>query len=76
MTSYVFESWMMSLNVHFKSLKHKVLLGMDNSITHSLKHVGRDESFIDRLVCQRLSNIIIASYHLMLQVRYNPWIME
>ena len=45
MTSYVFESWMMSLNVYFKSQKQKVLLVMDNSTTHSLKHVGRCISF-------------------------------
>ena len=41
MTSNVFESWMMSLNVHFKSQKRKVLLIMDNYATHSLENVGR-----------------------------------
>ena len=45
MTSDVFESWMMSLNVHFKSQKWKAFLFMDNYISHSLKHVGRGESF-------------------------------
>ena len=37
MTSYVFESWMMSLNVHFKL--------WTNSKIHSLEHVSRGESF-------------------------------
>ena len=58
MTSYVFESWMMSLNVHFKSQKWKVLLIMNNYATHSLKHVGRGESF--GFSTLQLSNIIIA----------------
>ena len=40
-----FESWMMSLNVNFKSQLWKALLIMDKHVTHSLKHVGRDESF-------------------------------
>ena len=43
MTSYVFESWMLSLNVHFKSQKRKVLLIMNNDATHSFKHIGRGE---------------------------------
>ena len=58
MTSNVFESWMMSLNVHFKSQKHKVLLIMDNFATHPLKHVGRGESFVFSTL--QLSNINIA----------------
>ena len=37
----VFKNWMMSLNVHLKSQKQKVLLIMDNCATHSLKQVGR-----------------------------------
>jgi hypothetical protein len=41
----VFESWMMSLNVHFKSQKRKVLLILGNDATHYLEHVGRGESF-------------------------------
>ena len=45
MTSYVFESWIMSLNVHFKSQKWKVLLIMVKFVTHSPKDVGRGESF-------------------------------
>ena len=46
MTSNVFESWTMSLNVHFKSQKQNVLLIMDNNYaTHFLKHVGRGKSF-------------------------------
>ena len=45
MTSYASESWMMSLNVLFKSPKKKVLLIMDKYITPSLKHVGRGASF-------------------------------
>ena len=47
---------------------------MDNIGIHSLKYVARDESF--GLSSLQLSNIIIASYHLLLQVRYNTWIME
>ena len=45
MTSHVFESWMMSLNVNFKSQKQKVLLIMNKYVTHPLEYVGRDESF-------------------------------
>ena len=45
MASTVFESWMMSLDVHFKSQKWKVLLNKDNYATYFLKHVGRGESF-------------------------------
>ena len=41
MTSNIFESWMVSLNVHLQSQKHKVFLTMDNYTTLSLKHVGR-----------------------------------
>ena len=44
-TSNVFEGWMMSLNVHFKTEKRKVILIMDNYVSHSLEHVGRGESF-------------------------------
>ena len=36
---------MMSLDVHLKSQKGKVLSITDNSATHSLMHVGRGESF-------------------------------
>ena len=46
MTSNEFESWMIRLNVHFKSQKRKALLIMDNYATHSLKHIGRGESFV------------------------------
>ena len=45
MTSTVFKSCMMSLNVHFKSQKRKVLVITDNYATHSLMYVGRGESF-------------------------------
>ena len=45
----------MSLNVHFKSQKWKVLLIMDNFATHPLEHVSRGESF----GFMQLSNIII-----------------
>ena len=58
MTSDVFESWMMNLNVQFKSKKQKVLFIMNNYATHSLKHVGRGESFSFSNL--QLSNIIIA----------------
>ena len=37
MTSNVFESWMMSLNIHFKSQKRKVLVIMNNFATHLLR---------------------------------------
>ena len=40
----VFESWMMSLNVHFKPQKWKVFLIMDKYPTHSLEDVGRGVS--------------------------------
>ena len=36
---------MMSLNVHFKSQKWKVFLIVENYATHSLKHIGKGESF-------------------------------
>ena len=72
MTSYVFESWMMSLNVHFKFQKWEVLLNMDRDATHPFKHVGRHESF--GFSTLQLSNNIITFYHLILQVWYNPWI--
>ncbi len=36
MTSCVFESWTMSLNVHFKSQKQNILLIMDKYATHCL----------------------------------------
>ena len=42
----------------FKFQKQKVLLIMDNSATHSLKHVGRGESF--GFPTLQLSNIIIS----------------
>ena len=45
MTLDVFKSWMMSLNVRFKSQKRKVLLIMDIYVTHSLEHNGRGESY-------------------------------
>ena len=35
----------MSLSVHFKSQKQKVLLIMDKFATHSLEDVGGGESF-------------------------------
>ena len=58
MTSNVLKSWMMSLNVHFISQEQKVLCIMDNYATHSLKHVGRGESFVYSTL--QLSNIIIS----------------
>ena len=57
MTSDVFQSWMMRLNVHFKSQEWKVLLIMDNHATHSLKHVGGGESF--GFSTLQLSNITV-----------------
>ena len=57
MTSNVFENWVMSLNVHFKYLKRKVLLIMNNYVTRSLTQVGKGESF--GLSTLQLSNIII-----------------
>ena len=36
---------MISLNVHFKSQRQKVLLIMANSTTHFLEHVSRGEPF-------------------------------
>ena len=47
----------MSLNVHFKSQKRKVLLFIFNFASRSLKHVGRGESF--GFSTLDLSNIII-----------------
>ena len=44
--------------MHLKSQKLKVLLIMDNCATHSLKHVGRSESF--GFPTLQLSNITIA----------------
>jgi hypothetical protein len=41
----IFENWRMSLDVHSKSQKQKVLLIINNIATPSLKHVGRGESF-------------------------------
>ena len=64
----------MSLNVHFKSQKRKVLLIMDMFVIHSLKDVGRGESF-DFQPCSS-PILLLLYYHLMLQMRYNPWIME
>ena len=58
MTSNVFDSGMVSLNVPSKSQKWKVLLVMDNSVIHSLQHVGRGESF--GFSTLQLRNIIIA----------------
>jgi hypothetical protein len=46
MTSYTFESWMMNLNIYFKSQKHNVLLVRDNHATHSLKYVGRGHHLV------------------------------
>ena len=45
LTSYVSDNWMMSLNLHFKSQKWKLLLVMNNLATCSFKHVGRNDSF-------------------------------
>ena len=53
------------LNVHFKSQKRKVQLIMDNFASHSLKHDGRGESL--GFSTSHLSNILLLSYHLMLQ---------
>jgi hypothetical protein len=39
-----------------------------------LKHVGRGNHFAFQPL--QLSNITIFSYHLMLQVWYNPWIRK
>ena len=71
MTSYAFESWMMSLNVHFKSQKRKVLLVMvlvSSSMLASMNH----------LVFQPCNPTILLfiSYHLMSQVWCNLWIMK
>ena len=51
MTSDVFESWMMSLNVHFKSQKWKVLLIMDDSTTHPIEHVGKVNHLVFQPCC-------------------------
>ena len=58
MTLDVFESWMMSLTVHFKSLKRKVHLIMNNYVKHSLKHVGWGDSCGFSLL--QFNDIIIA----------------
>ena len=59
MTSNVFESWMMSLNIHFKSQKRKVLVIMNNFATHLLReHADGGESF--GLLALHWSNITIA----------------
>ena len=50
MTSYVFKSWMTSLDVHFKSQKRKLLLIVDICFIHSFEHIGRGESFVFNLV--------------------------
>ena len=68
MTLGVFKSWIMSLNVHFKSQKWKILLIMNNYSTHSLKQV-----WFFNLVPKQL---LLLSYHLMLQIWYNLWIRE
>jgi hypothetical protein len=49
---------MMSLNVHFKYQKQKVLLITGNYTTHSLKDVGRGESLSFSTL--QLRNITIA----------------
>jgi hypothetical protein len=45
LTSYVSNNWMMSLHVHFKSQKWKVLLIINNLVACSFKHLGRGDSF-------------------------------
>ena len=45
MPSNIFESWMMSLNVHFNSQKRKMFLIMDNFATHYPNHIDKGESF-------------------------------
>ena len=76
MTSNVFKSWMISLDVHFKSQKQKVLLIMDNFVAHSLEHIGRHESF--GFSTLKLSNITIALLppNVISVVRTIPWIKE
>ena len=73
-TSYVFYNWMMSLNVHFKSQKWNVLLNMDNSTTHSLSILVGVNHLVFRPCNWPI--FIYLSYHLILQVWYNPWIRE
>ena len=60
MTPYVFENWMMSLNVHFKYQKWKTLLIMSYYVNRSLTQVDRSESF--GLSTLQLSNIIIVLF--------------
>ena len=43
MTSYIFESWMMA-SMYISNLN--IFLIMDNHDIHSLKHVGKGESFV------------------------------
>ena len=87
MKSYVFESWMMSLNVHFKSQKQMVFLIMKIYAPHSFKHVGRGELFgfnpcswtilpwyschLMLHVVQSLDQAIIAFYKV--QYKKKPW---
>ena len=48
----------MSLDVNFRSPNLKVLLIMNNFATHSLKHVGRGESFDFFLTLKLRTNIV------------------
>ena len=63
MTLYVFESWMMSLDIHFKSQKRKVFFNMNNTATHSLSMLVR----VNHLVFETcaLTILVLLSYHLM-----------
>ena len=67
MTSDVFESWMVSLNVQFKSQKSKMLLFMDKYVTRSLVHVGSRGGSFGFQPCS-WGILLLRSYHLMLQV--------
>ena len=68
---------MMSLIVHFKSQKWNALLAMNNYATRSLKHVAMlvGVNHLDLQPCSSEIQLLL-SYHLMLQVWYNPWIRE
>ena len=66
MTSDVLESWMMSLDVHFRSQEQKVLSIINKFVNHSLEHVGRDDSFGFQPCNWAILQLL--SYHLILQV--------
>ena len=74
MTSNVFECWMMSLNVHFKSQKQRYFYVWTILLLIPLSILVR----VNHLVFQPYSWVILRfiSYQLMLQVWYNPRIRE